>query len=184
MKKLLILLALCLTAVAADAPCPQWPHSKKYPCEVLKVISPTEFRVKLAEDGKTYTIRLAHVKPVEKKKIPKEMTNSSIFKTFDNAALSRINHWLSPVDANGKKKEISTWVEFEGDDLPRNISIIRGYLFSSEREDFPLNALLTAAKLHSGSAHGVFISITQYTQENKIDSKGKPVFDWALTQNY
>lgn len=193
MKKMLaVFLSFCLAAAAAaETPCPKWPHSKKYPCEVLKVLSPTEFQIKLLEDGKTYTLRLAHVKPVEKKKIPKDFTNADIYKTYEGFAFKTVSSMVSPVlekdskpqktgDAVVKKSDLHAWVEFEKDDIEKDGSKLLGYLFVSDREDFPVNARLIAIKLKKNRS---FV-VTSYMQENGVDSKSKAVFEWAESQDW
>ena len=175
----LLISGLALFGLAADAPRPVWPNSKKYPVEILKVLSPTEVRLKLLEDGKIYTFRMAHVKPLPKN-TPKNREPSQ--KTFYDQFKSSLESFADNKQQLKRNGEI--WIEFETDEIyiqPGYSNRLVGYLFYNDivwrtgPGSYPWNAHFVRFNRDSGTFP------SEYQQEAWGDSKGKDCFDFMAS---
>lgn len=178
MKTTIIAIAFFLGAVAL-ANQADWPHSaKRYPVEVRRVISPTEFSVLFKDTKKIYTLRLAHVTPLESR----NTKDDKLIKNTYDLAMRLVNNYT-------KRDPQNMFVEFEGDEIQfdgDSTNRIVGYLFISPNWIVPLNCELmrkNSRNLESGKyfAKDYF---TVYMQENGMDSKGKAFFDRSTQISY
>lgn len=179
MKIKIIAIAFFVIGAVALANQADWPHSaKRYPVEVRRVISPTEFSVLFKDTKKIYTLRLAHVTPLESRNTKDDKL---IKNTYDLA--------MRLVNAEIKRDPQNMFVEFEGDEIQfdgDSTNRIVGYLFLSPNWLVPLNCELMRKNRRTLESGKYFANeyFTTYMQESGKDSKGKAFFDSRTNVSY